>query len=266
MHCRRLLVHAGNSVALARVQHGLSLFPGFPVDDPLVRIPPVIGLILCVRIRLLRQIVLRRTLLQHPIPHIDLVAHDGLNAGSGERRASAHPLSARRRNRLGDLLIGHSLVEQFKRHSDNPRILVGRQHAVHFVIAQHAPVPHMVNSLSESFLVAPADVLRDGAALVLSDGGHHGEDHLGGSVQRAESLLLKAHLDALGAQLLDIDLTVYHVARKTGNALYEDQVDLSLHRVRDHPHELRPLRRASGRYAAIGVDPSQHPCRTGSGT
>ena len=117
----------------------------------------------------------------------------------------------------------------------------------------------MVNSLSESFLVAPADVLRDGAALVLSDGGHHGEDHLGGSVQRAESLLLKAHLDALGAQLLDIDLTVHHVARKTGNALYEDQVDLSLHRVRDHPHELRPLRRASGRYAAIGVDPSQHP-------
>ena len=171
--------------------------------------------------------MLWRTLLQHPIPHIDLVVHNGLNAGSGERRASAHPLSTRRRNCLGDLLIAHSLVEQFKRHSDDPRILVGRQHAVHFVVAQHAPVSHMVNSLSESFLVAPADVLRDGPALVLRNGGHHGEDHLGGCVQRAEPFLLKAHLDALGAQLLDIDLTVYHVARKTGNALYEDQVDFA---------------------------------------
>ena len=47
MRRRRLFVHAGNSVALARVQHGLGLFPCFSVDDSLVRIPPVIGLILC---------------------------------------------------------------------------------------------------------------------------------------------------------------------------------------------------------------------------
>ena len=105
----------------------------------------------------------------------------------------------------------------------------------------------------------PSDVLRNGPALVLGNGGHHGEDHLGGCVQRAEPFFLEAHLDALGAQLLDIDLTVYHIARKAGNTLYEDQVYLSLHRVRDHPHELRPLRRASGRDAAIGVDPDQHP-------
>lgn len=104
------------------------------------------------------------------------------------------------------------------------------------------------------------NIAADGVALVLRHSRHHGKDKITGGVIRADVLLLEDDRDSKSSKPLGIPLAVRHVARESGNAFADDDVQLFSLGIHDHLLESRSIFDFRCR-APVSVDFDQFPVR-----
>ena len=112
-----------------------------------------------------------------------------------------------------------------------------------------------INARLHPVFVCQQNVLADRAALVLGDGAHQGEDQAAGGLVRADVLLLKNDGHISGAQQLGVALALHDVAGEAGDALAQDQVDLSVHGVLHELLKALPVSRVRARESVIHIAP-----------
>ena len=136
---------------------------------------------------------------------------------------------------------------------------VDDQLAAHLVIAQEPGAVDHRDALLEAVLYAQADVLADGAALLLGDGGEDGQYDLALAVQRVDALLLEHHAHVQRPQPPHHGQAVQRVPGEAGDGLGEDQVDAARLGVREHAVEAVPPGEARAADPLVGIDARQGP-------
>ena len=89
-------------------------------------------------------------------------------------------------------------------------------------------------SIGETLSLAPGDVLRNGAALLLRQRGHDGDQQFALAVQGVDIFLFKIDLHALLLQLADGHQAVYGVPGKPADGFRHDEVDFPIERIPYH--------------------------------
>ncbi|MPM63760.1 hypothetical protein SDC9_110643 [bioreactor metagenome] len=101
--------------------------------------------------------------------------------------------------------------------------------------------------------LAPRYVLADRPAFLLRQGAHDGNQQLTLGVHGVNILFFEEHFDALIFQLANRRQCVDRVSCKAGDALRNDQIDLSRQRVRYHAIETVALFRVRAGDALVGI-------------
>ena len=103
------------------------------------------------------------------------------------------------------------------------------------------------------------DISRDGLALRLGEGSHHGQHQFCGLIHGVDVFFFKVDRDALRLQHSDVVQAVHRVAGEAGDRLGEDQVAFALLTPFHHPHEVRPLLGRSAGDTLIREDVGHRP-------
>ena len=108
-------------------------------------------------------------------------------------------------------------------------------------------------AVCKALSLAPCAVLGDGPAFFLREARHDGQQDFAFTVEGPDVFLLEIDLDAVFLQLSDGGQGVDCVPRKAADGLGDDQVDLAVHRIRDHAFEALAVLGAGARDALVGV-------------
>ena len=98
-------------------------------------------------------------------------------------------------------------------------------------------------SVREPLPLSPGDVFRDGAAFLLGQAGHDGDEQLPFAVQGVDILLLEVDLHAPLLQPADGGEAVHGIPGEAAHTFCDDEVDLSRQRIRNHAIEAVPILR-----------------------
>ena len=109
-------------------------------------------------IRLFRQIIGGRVLLNQPVAGVGFVVKDHRDVLVGQRLSGAQAARALFRDLRENRNDGRAGRVTLKDRPDNPRAVVGGKLAVHLIVAQHVIVPHMADTLLPQPLVCPAHI------------------------------------------------------------------------------------------------------------
>ena len=156
-----------------------------------------------------------------------LAAHFFLAGGGG------YPFPGKK---AGNRTCGLSAEKQAVNPADGFRFLRHnlRQTVVALPIAQEVAVRQADLSIGETLSLSPGDVLRNGAALLLRQGGHDGNQQFALAVQGVDVFFLEVDLHTLLFQLTDGHQAVYGVPGKPADGFRHDEVDFS-HRAHPAP-------------------------------
>ena len=178
----------------------------------------------------------RERLLQEGVTLVLLVFQDALHRA---RRPSFLPcgggypfLGEKARNGTGGL----AAEEQTVNPADSLRFLRHdfRKSVRALPVAQKVAVRQADLPIGESFSLAPGDVLRNGAAFLLRQGGHNGNQQFPLAVQGVDVLLLEVDLHAFFLQFADGHQAVHRVPGKPADRFGHDEVDFSVQGIPYH--------------------------------
>ena len=116
-------------------------------------------------------------------------------------------------------------------------------------------------ALLHGLALSPDDVAGHGLAFRLSESAHHGDQDLAVGLQGVDILLLEDDRDPHGAEGPDIVEAVHGVPGEAGNGFDQDQVDLTLPALADHPQEGGALGGGGARDAFVRENPGHGPLR-----
>ena len=116
------------------------------------------------------------------------------------------------------------------------------------------------NSPYEGYIKPPVElVVMTGPAFFLREARHDGQQNFAFAVEGPDVFFLKIDLDAVFLQLPDGGQGVDRVPRKAADRLGDDQVDLAVHRIRDHAFEALAVLGAGARDALVSVHGYEFP-------
>ena len=129
---------------------------------------------------------------------------------------------------LGDRRRHHALYEQAVDHLHGFRLLRhnARLPILTFFVAEELLVGHADLAIGKSFPLPPGDVLTDGAAFLLRQRGHDGDEQLALAVHRVDVLFLEVYLHAAFLELTDSGQRIHGVPRKPADRFRDDEIDL----------------------------------------
>ena len=107
-------------------------------------------------------------------------------------------------------------------------------------VAEELLVGKVDLAVREPLALAPGDVLRKGATLLLGQRGHDSDEQLALAVKGPDVLLLEVDLHAMLLQLADGGQAVHRVPGKAAHRLGDDEVYLPGEGIGDHLIETRP--------------------------
>ena len=108
---------------------------------------------------------------------------------------------------------------------------------------------------------APGDILGNGSAFLLCDGGHNGEEKLALGVEGPYIFLFKENLDAFFFELSDRKQAVNRVSCETADRLCYDEVDLTVQGCFNHLVKAITAFGTRSRNALVGVNLYELPFR-----
>lgn len=252
---------AGLMVTVAAVfapfQFHLNLFPFPGFDDGRVAVLHIVlGNLPLIDLGFLGEEIHRERLLKQSGALVLFVPQDALHGGSLPDGLFSGGRDALLRQHGGNGIGGFPLEELAVDAFDDLRFLRDdlRQSVGTSAVTQELAVGDADFTVGEPFPLSPSDILGNGAAFLLSQTGHDGDEQFPLGVEGHDVFFLEEALTASLLQLADGGQTVYGVSGETAYTLGHNQVDLSGQSIPDHAVEAVPALGIDGADALIGVD------------
>lgn len=162
---------------------------------------------------------------------------------------------------LGNGVAGFSLHEKGVDAADDLGLVLHylRETIWPLSVAEELLVGEVDLAVRESFALAPGDILRKGAALLLGQRGHDGNEQFALAVEGPDVFLFKVDLHAMLLQLADGGQAVHRVSGKAAHRLGDDEVYFPGEGIGDHLIETSPALCIRARNALIRIDRDKLP-------
>ena len=248
--------------ALAPSELGLDNIELMGLDNGLVAsLNPILLDLALIDFSLFTEEINRVAFLKECRPLIFLIREDALHHAGSPLFLAGGRWNAISGEGLGNGVAGFSLHEKGVDAADDLGLVLHylREPVRPLSVAEKLFIGEVDLTVREPLALTPGDVLRQGAALLLGQRGHDGNEQFTLGIEGPDVLLLEVDLHVMLLQLADGGQAVHRVSGKAAHRLGDDEVDFPGEGIGDHLIETSPALCIRARNALIRIDRDKLP-------